>query len=70
MVLRNAGRLSAVLSLAASVVAEDTSQFNIVDGQIYTPGLAIVDAPQPFTPVGGSKSPRQAQCSRRPKLMY
>ncbi|PLB33137.1 uncharacterized protein BDW47DRAFT_130728 [Aspergillus candidus] len=27
--------------------------FNIVNGQIYTPGLAIVDAPQPNTPLGG-----------------
>ncbi|KAL3480444.1 hypothetical protein BJX99DRAFT_254435 [Aspergillus californicus] len=25
----------------------------IVNGQIYTPGLAIVDAPQPYTPLGG-----------------
>ncbi|KAK6541367.1 hypothetical protein TWF694_007180 [Orbilia ellipsospora] len=28
--------------------------FLIVNGQIYTPGLAIVDAPQPFTPLGGT----------------
>ncbi|CAG8082659.1 unnamed protein product, partial [Penicillium nalgiovense] len=28
----------------------------IVNGQIYTPGLAIVDAPQPNTPLGGGKS--------------
>lgn len=27
----------------------------IVNGQIYTPGIAIVDAPQPNTPLGGSK---------------
>ncbi|PWY91478.1 hypothetical protein BO94DRAFT_622913 [Aspergillus sclerotioniger CBS 115572] len=27
--------------------------FTIVNGQIYTPGLAIVDAPQPYTPLGG-----------------
>ncbi|KGO45685.1 Mannosyltransferase 1, CMT1 [Penicillium expansum] len=27
--------------------------FTIVNGQIYTPGLAIVDAPQPNTPLGG-----------------
>jgi hypothetical protein len=25
----------------------------IVNGQIYTPGIAIVDAPQPNTPLGG-----------------
>ncbi|KAJ5272609.1 Mannosyltransferase 1 CMT1 [Penicillium angulare] len=29
--------------------------FTIVNGQIYTPGLAIVDAPQPYTPLGGGK---------------
>lgn len=27
--------------------------FTIVNGQLYTPGLAIVDAPQPYTPLGG-----------------
>ncbi|KAL4816685.1 hypothetical protein BDW67DRAFT_184513 [Aspergillus spinulosporus] len=27
--------------------------FTIVNGQIYTPGLAIIDAPQPYTPLGG-----------------
>jgi hypothetical protein len=27
--------------------------FTIINGQIYTPGLAIIDAPQPFTPEGG-----------------
>jgi hypothetical protein len=27
----------------------------IVNGQIYTPGIAIVDAPQPNTPLGGGK---------------
>jgi len=29
----------------------------IVSGQIYTPGIAIVDAPQPNTHLGGGKSP-------------
>ncbi|KAL2844594.1 hypothetical protein BJY01DRAFT_248103 [Aspergillus pseudoustus] len=29
------------------------TNFTIVNGQIYTPGLAIVDAPQPYTPLGG-----------------
>lgn len=28
----------------------------IVNGQIYTPGIAIVDAPQPNTPLGGGES--------------
>ncbi|KAK2766878.1 hypothetical protein FQN54_006192 [Arachnomyces sp. PD_36] len=55
MALRRATWLSAILGLAAVVSAEDddASQFDIVNGQIYTPGLAIVDAPQPFTPLGG-----------------
>jgi hypothetical protein len=30
--------------------------FTIIGGQIFTPGLAIVDAPQPFTPLGGGMS--------------
>ncbi|KAL2812594.1 hypothetical protein BJX63DRAFT_240633 [Aspergillus granulosus] len=29
------------------------TNFTIVNGQIYTPGLAIVNAPQPYTPLGG-----------------
>ncbi|OCL06307.1 hypothetical protein AOQ84DRAFT_390273 [Glonium stellatum] len=32
---------------------QNTGNFTIVGGQIYTPGLAIVDSPQPFTPEGG-----------------
>jgi hypothetical protein len=31
------------------------ANFTIIGGQIFTPGLAIVDAPQPNTPLGGSK---------------
>ncbi|KAF2257689.1 hypothetical protein CC78DRAFT_599276 [Lojkania enalia] len=31
----------------------DTSAFNIVNGRIFTPGLGIILAPQPFTPMGG-----------------
>jgi hypothetical protein len=27
--------------------------FTIINGQIFTPGLAIIDAPQPYTPEGG-----------------
>ncbi len=30
--------------------------FTIANGQIYTPGLVIVDAPQPGTPLGGGLS--------------
>lgn len=31
--------------------------FTIVNGQIFTPGLAIVDAPQPDAPLGGGWPP-------------
>ncbi|CAO2652236.1 Nn.00g005190.m01.CDS01 [Neocucurbitaria sp. VM-36] len=31
----------------------DTSAFNIVNGRVFTPGLGIILAPQPFTPMGG-----------------
>ncbi|KAF1963862.1 hypothetical protein CC80DRAFT_398041 [Byssothecium circinans] len=31
----------------------DKSDFNIVNGRIFTPGLGIILAPQPFTPMGG-----------------
>ena len=44
-------RLTALaLALAACVAAQS---FVISNGQIYTPGFAIVDAPQPGTPEGG-----------------
>ncbi|KAF2204973.1 hypothetical protein GQ43DRAFT_386914 [Delitschia confertaspora ATCC 74209] len=32
---------------------KDTILFSINNGQIFTPGLVIIDAPQPFTPMGG-----------------
>lgn len=40
------------LSLS-SAEEQDNAGFTIVNGQIYTYGLAIIDAPQPFTPEGG-----------------
>ncbi|KFY36775.1 hypothetical protein V495_07611 [Pseudogymnoascus sp. VKM F-4514 (FW-929)] len=40
----------AALMLAATARGEN---FTIINGQIFTPGLAIVDAPQPNTPLGG-----------------
>jgi hypothetical protein len=52
--------LGIVLQLTCSVIAQSTSNFTIVGGQIYTPGLAIVDAPQPFTPLGGGKLAEQS----------
>jgi len=41
----------AALLFAARV--SSTANFTIANGQIYTPGLVIVDAPQPGTPLGG-----------------
>ncbi|KAL2259469.1 hypothetical protein VTK26DRAFT_6851 [Humicola hyalothermophila] len=40
---------------AALLIAQITSaqDFTIANGQIFTPGLVIVDAPQPDTPLGG-----------------
>jgi hypothetical protein len=46
--------------LNSNVVAQQ-----IVNGQIYTPGIAIVDAPQPNTPEGGGQLPskKQSNCT-------
>jgi hypothetical protein len=41
--------------------------FTIVNGQVYTPGLAIIDAPQPNTPLGGGKPTCQI-CSNQMEL--
>ena len=51
-------RFAGVVLISASLGLCSTGQpspnnFTIVNGQIYTPGLAIIDAPQPFTPEGG-----------------
>ncbi|TVY91386.1 hypothetical protein LAWI1_G004673 [Lachnellula willkommii] len=40
-------------SLVLSLLARCLNAQNIVNGQIFTPGIAIVDAPQPNTPLGG-----------------
>lgn len=40
-----------------SAQQQSSASFTIVGGQIYTPGLAIIDAPQPFTPEGGGQRP-------------
>ncbi|KFY21914.1 hypothetical protein V493_07005 [Pseudogymnoascus sp. VKM F-4281 (FW-2241)] len=42
--------LAALTLLATTAHGEN---FTIINGQIFTPGLAIVDAPQPNTPLGG-----------------
>ncbi|KAL2154782.1 hypothetical protein VTH82DRAFT_3458 [Thermothelomyces myriococcoides] len=41
----------AALVFAASI--SSAAEFTIANGQIFTPGLVIVDAPQPGTPLGG-----------------
>lgn len=39
---------------ATALVAQTAAQsFTVAGGQIYTPGLAIVNSPQPGTPLGG-----------------
>ncbi|KAJ9139191.1 WD40 repeat-like protein [Pleurostoma richardsiae] len=43
---------SLVLALLVSQAATQTN-FTVSNGQIFTPGFAIVDAPQPGTPLGG-----------------
>jgi len=45
--------MRAALLLLCGAVAVHASNFTIINGQIFTPGLAIVDAPQPDTPEGG-----------------
>ncbi|TVY22948.1 hypothetical protein LHYA1_G008176 [Lachnellula hyalina] len=40
-------------SLLFSLLAHCLNAQNIINGQIFTPGIAIVDAPQPNTPLGG-----------------
>jgi hypothetical protein len=37
----------------------------IVNGQIFTPGIAIVDAPQPNTPLGGGEFFRESSESQK-----
>jgi hypothetical protein len=48
----------ALLVIGGLVYAQDANPYNytIINGQIFTPGLAIVDAPQPNTPLGGGMS--------------
>jgi hypothetical protein len=42
-----------------SAQQQGSANFTIVGGQIYTPGLAIIDSPQPFTPEGGGQTPSE-----------
>ena len=43
-------KLAALLPLVSSGAAQS---FTISNGQIFTPGFAVVNAPQPGTPLGG-----------------
>jgi hypothetical protein len=47
--------LLALCLLYGANVAILAQQFAVHHGQVYTPGLAILDSPQPFTPEGGGK---------------
>ena len=44
--------------------------FTIVNGQVYTPGLAIIDAPQPYTPLGGGNNSINLQISNNITSTY
>ncbi|KIW97625.1 uncharacterized protein Z519_01209 [Cladophialophora bantiana CBS 173.52] len=46
-------RALVLFCLIFTACVQAIASFTIVNGQIYTPGLAIIDAPQPFTPEGG-----------------
>ena len=43
--------------LATPALAQLNFNFTIANGQIYTPGFAILNAPQPGTPLGGGTAP-------------
>jgi hypothetical protein len=46
-------RVFALFLLVGSLNATLNEVFTIIGGQIFTPGIVIVDAPQPNTPLGG-----------------
>ncbi|KIW23535.1 uncharacterized protein PV07_11726 [Cladophialophora immunda] len=46
-------RALVLICVIFTTCVQAAANFTIVNGQIYTPGLAIIDAPQPFTPEGG-----------------
>ena len=53
--LRRELLLSLLLGLPYTNATQDTDGFTIVNGQLYTPGLIVIDSPQPNTPEGGSQ---------------
>jgi len=46
-------RFTSAVALLYTVTIAQAVNFTIINGQIFTPGLAIVNAPQPNTPLGG-----------------
>lgn len=40
-------------TIAIALLARCLAAQEIINGQIFTPGIAVVDAPQPNTPLGG-----------------
>lgn len=50
------GGFALVLSLLVRCIYAQT----VVNGQVLTPGIVLVDAPQPNTPLGGGRSPAQS----------
>ncbi len=48
--------LAPLLPLLALCTAVRALSFTVANGQVFTPGPAIVDAPQPGTPLGGGMS--------------
>jgi hypothetical protein len=43
------------VAFVLAVAARCLNAQQIINGQIFTPGIAIVDSPQPNTPLGGGK---------------
>lgn len=48
---------SSLLPLLAAAQDSTPQNFTISNGQIFTPGLAILNSPQPNTPMGGGSLP-------------
>lgn len=52
-IMSQLGRFALLVSLLVRCIYAQT----VVNGQVLTPGIVLVDAPQPNTPLGGGKSP-------------
>ena len=51
------------LIFALSWLVRPMQAQEIINGQIFTPGIVIVDSPQPNTPMGGGMFPPSYRCS-------